>query len=167
MGAISAKKVILHVVAISTGISVAIYIPLDNKDVIGWIIGAFTAFGGILLAVRTLAGHSLALLQGENWKSLQEFKETFSARILFNAFISFLLILTVILFLIQTIFPYYYIKKLTQFFTGVCLVYVLSLPFSLSKMYVDYYIFSIKKAKQCKNTSEQTADTSKSQPPSG
>ena len=86
---------------------------------------------------------------------------------LFNAFICFLLILTVILFLIQTIFPYYYIKKLTQFFTGVCLVYVLSLPFSLSKMYVDYYIFSIKKAKQCKNTSEQTADTSKSQPPSG
>ena len=161
MGAISAKKILLHLVAISAGIGVAFYIPLDNKDVIGWIIGAFTAFGGILLAVMTLAGHSLTLLQGEDWKSLQHFKETFSARMRFNAFISFLLILTVILFLIQTIFPHLFIKMLTQFFTGACLVYVLSLPFSLSKMYIDYYAFSIKKAKQVKRTSEQNPDSSK------
>ena len=152
MGVISAKKTLLHVVAVSVGVSFAVYIPLDGKEVSGWIIGAFTAFGGILLAVMTLTGHSLVLLQGENWKSLQEFKDTFTARMRFNAFISFLLILTVILFIVQAVFSFHYIQILVQFFTGVCLVYVLLLPFSLAEMYIDYYSCSISKAKKNNNT---------------
>ena len=164
MGAISAKKVSLHITAFGIGLSVAVYMPLENKDVSGWVIGSFTAFGGILLAVMTLAGHSLALLQGEDWKTLQEFKETFISRMQFNAFVSLLLILTVILFLIQSVFPYIYIKKIAQFLTGVCFVEIFFLPLSLSNMYIEYYEFSIKKAKQQKRINSNSAGASKKPP---
>jgi hypothetical protein len=99
--AISWKRIAQHVLALTCGTIGAIYLPLDNKDVMGWLVGAFTAFGGLLLAVMTLAGHSLTLLQGEDWQALQFFKNTYKTRILFSAFVSFLLIFIVILIVIN------------------------------------------------------------------
>lgn len=148
MVTISYKKISLHVAAIGIGILGSIYIPSDNKDFIGWVIGSFTAFGGILLAVMALAGHSLTLLQFEDWKSLQNFRNTYKAQIFFSAFVSFLLILTVILFLGQTILSLVYLKNIVGFFVGVCIVYILTLPFTFSCMYIDYYDFIIKKRKK-------------------
>ena len=151
MEAISCKKILLHIVAAGVGVLGAIYIPFENKDFVGWIIGAFTAFGGILLAVMTLTGHSLNLLHGEDWKALQTFKSTYKAQIFFNALVSFLLIFTVLLFLIQSVCPWPYLKNIAGFLAGICTVYVLTLPFSLSKMYISYYDFVLKKQKKGTN----------------
>ena len=79
------KKILLHLLAFIAGVSGAVFLPLDNKDIIGWLVGSFTAFGGLLLALMTLAGHSLTLLQGEDWKALQFFKSTFKSRIFSSA----------------------------------------------------------------------------------
>lgn len=141
------QKFLLALISIAGGILCAIYIPFDNKDILGWLIGAFTTFGGLLLAVMTLAGHSLTLLQDQDWKALQLFKDTYSTRIQFSALLSFLLLLTV-LFLVITYLSYRpYLQYISGFLSGMCFIYILYLPFYLSKMYLEYYDFIIKKQK--------------------
>ena len=143
----SFQKVALLLVAIAGGILCSTYIPFSNKDVLGWLIGAFTAFGGLLLAVMTLAGHSLTLLQDQDWKALQFFKDTYSTRIQFSALLSFLLLLTVLILVVTYLFYIPYLQYLSGFLSGMCFIYILYLPFYLSKMYIEYYDFIIKKQK--------------------
>ena len=145
--AISWKRIAQHILAVACGVAGAIYLPLDNKDVVGWLVGAFTAFGGLLLAVMTLAGHSLTLLQGEDWQALQFFKSTYKARIFFSAFVSFLLIFTVMLIIFSFLWPLKQLRCAASFFSGSCFFYILMLPFSLSSMYIEYYNFIIEQSK--------------------
>jgi hypothetical protein len=151
LGAISWKKVTQHVLAVAAGIAGALYLPLENKDLVGWLVGAFTAFGGLLLAVMTLAGHSLTLLQGEDWQALQFFKNTYKARIFFSALLSFLLIFTVPLILGNFLLKIAYLQYVAGFFSGACFLYVLIIPFHLFNMYSEYYDFLIKQSQNRKN----------------
>ena len=145
------KKILLHLLAFIAGVSGAVFLPLDNKDIIGWLVGSFTAFGGLLLALMTLAGHSLTLLQGEDWKALQFFKSTFKSRIFSSALLSFFLIFTVILILGNFLWPTKEFKLIAGFFSGVCLFRVLVLPFHFFTMYMEYYDFIIKQRQNSKN----------------
>jgi len=138
-------KICFHIAVCIIGIFGTVYLPLENKEITGWIVGSFTAFGGLLLAVMTLAGHSLTLLQNEDWEALQFFKNTYKARMLFNAFVSFLLIFTVILILGSSLFPSPCLKYISRFFSIISFLYVLRLPFYIYNIYIEYYDFIIKK----------------------
>lgn len=147
---ISWKKIAQHALAVAAGIVGALYLPLENKDLVGWLVGAFTSFGGLLLAVMTLAGHSLTLLQGEDWQALQFFKNTYKARIFFSALLSFLLIFTVFLILGNFLLKTACLQYVAGFFSGVCFLYILIIPFHLFNMYSEYYDFIIKQSQKRK-----------------
>lgn len=144
----SLQKIALLLIAIAVGFLCATYIPFNDKDILGWLIGAFVAFGGLLLAVMTLAGHSLTLLQDQDWKALQFFKDTYSTRIYFSALLSFLLLLTVLFLVLTYLFYGQYLQYVSGFLSGMSFVYILYLPFYLSRMYIEYYNFIIKKQKE-------------------
>ncbi|MTJ92182.1 MAG: hypothetical protein F8N36_04865 [Desulfovibrio sp.] len=144
MAAISIRKIFVHIGATICGCLAAWMLSegLNDKDVIGWLVGTFTAFSGLILAVITLAGHSLTLLQGEDWKSLQTFKKTYQSRILFCTVISFILILSVSLIILNYILKGA-IDIACAYISGMSLAYIAILPFKLSNMYVEYYDFLI------------------------
>ena len=144
----SLQKAALLLIALAVGFICAIYIPFNDKDVLGWLIGAFAAFGGLLLAVMTLAGHSLTLLQDQDWKALEFFKDTYSTRIHFSALLSFLLLFTVIFLVLTYLFYGQCLQYISGVLSGMCFVYILYLPFYLSKMYIEYYEFIIKKQRE-------------------
>jgi len=142
------QKAVLLLSAIISGILCATYVSFNDKDVTGWIIGAFVAFGGLLLAVMTLAGHSLTLIQDNDWRSLQQYRDTYSIRIKFSTLLSFLLLITVFVLIMSYTFNNKYLQCASRFLFGMSFVYILFLPFYLSKMYLDYYDYIIKKQKE-------------------
>lgn len=133
--------------AIVNGVFCASYLPVTNKDLLGWLIAAFTSFGGLLLAVMTLAGHSLTLLQDEDWKSLQFFKNTHTTRINFSALLSFLLLLTVFILIMSYLFSCKYLQYSAGFLSGMSFIYILLLPFYLARMYIEYYDYIMMRQK--------------------
>lgn len=137
----SIQKITLLIAAITSGFLCAIYMPLTDKDILGWLIGAYTALGGLLLAVMTLTGHCLTLLQKHDWKVLQFFKDTYATRIQFSALLSFLLLLTVLLLLLTYIFKMQFLVYASSFLSSMCFIYILYLPLYLSKIYIEYYEF--------------------------
>jgi len=142
-------RILLFLLGVAGGVVAILYLPNIKTESIPALITIFSVFSGVLIAAITLVGNSISLLGRNDWKVLQNYKATFSAKIFRLTLVSYFQIVTLVVLCGALIFEN--VLLLSEIAVGVStftFIISLSIPYAIADIYKEYYEFVIEAGRE-------------------